>query len=99
VARRIHPTLSSSKPQTLARCPLSENGNSRCEIHRSLRQPMDDVRAAPNRQAIGKFLAAASAHPIILHSPECVRLDASGQFVVISLIHGEHNSDRRAMGR
>jgi hypothetical protein len=48
---------------------------------------------------IGKFLAAASAHPIVLRSPECVQLDASGQFVALSLFHGEHNSDRRAMGR
>src|SRR5438105_14471293 len=30
-----------------------------------------------------KFLAAASAHPIVLRSPECVQLDASGQFVVL----------------
>src|SRR5205814_3643108 len=30
-------------------------------------------------------LAGASGHPIVLRSPECVQLDASGQFVVLSL--------------
>src|SRR5213082_2020047 len=44
----------------------------------------------PSHRA-GNSLAAASAHPIILRSPECVRLDASGRFVVVFLFHGQHD--------
>jgi hypothetical protein len=47
-----------------------------------LKRRLRDARTG--RGAAFRFeLAAGATHPIVWRSPECIRLDASGQFVVI----------------